>query len=291
MLAERGLDLTYETVRRWVTKVRYIIATISISRYGEIRHIIPAALASDSTDSQTGPAVIRCPFRGSQAEAELAVAITRAEFDAAGLRHAAARAKDADAARRMLALALVLDGRTRTEAAQTRGMDRQTLRDWVHRYNVEGLAGLSDRKAPGPTPRLSAGQCHRNRQHRPRSAMILAHELHLVCSPPVPAGRHPARGMALSALYVEPARVEEMLAERGLDLTYETVRRWVTKFGPLFARELRKRRQRPTGRWHLDEMASRSRASGTGYGGRWTMRARFSTSWCNHGATRGRLFG
>ncbi len=48
--------------------------------------------------------------------------------------------------------------------------------------------------------------------------------------------------------------VEEMLAERGLDLTYETVRRWVTKFGPLFARELRKRRQRPTGRWHADEM-------------------------------------
>ena len=48
--------------------------------------------------------------------------------------------------------------------------------------------------------------------------------------------------------------VEEMLAERGLDLTYETVRRWVTKFGPLFARELRKRRPRPTGRWHLDEM-------------------------------------
>jgi len=48
--------------------------------------------------------------------------------------------------------------------------------------------------------------------------------------------------------------VEEMLAERGLDVTYETVRRWVTKFGPLFARELRKRRQRPTGRWHLDEM-------------------------------------
>jgi len=45
--------------------------------------------------------------------------------------------------------------------------------------------------------------------------------------------------------------VEEMLAERGLDLTYETVRRCVTKFGPLFARELRKR---PTGRWHLDEM-------------------------------------
>ncbi len=48
--------------------------------------------------------------------------------------------------------------------------------------------------------------------------------------------------------------VEEMLAERGLDLTYETVRRWVTKFEPLFARELRKRRPRPTSRWHRDEM-------------------------------------
>src|SRR5215471_11225486 len=48
--------------------------------------------------------------------------------------------------------------------------------------------------------------------------------------------------------------VEDLLAERGLDISYETVRRWVTKFGPLFTRELRKRRPRPTGRWHLDEM-------------------------------------
>src|SRR6476620_11317037 len=49
--------------------------------------------------------------------------------------------------------------------------------------------------------------------------------------------------------------VEDLLAERGLDLSYETVRRWVLKFGPLFARELRRRRLRPTSRWHLDEMA------------------------------------
>lgn len=88
----------------------------------------------------------------------MAVAITWTEFDAVGLRHAAARAKDADAARRMLALALVLEGRTRIEEAQTCGMDRQTLRDWVHRYNDEGLAGLSDRKAPGPRSRLSPEQ-------------------------------------------------------------------------------------------------------------------------------------
>jgi putative transposase len=49
--------------------------------------------------------------------------------------------------------------------------------------------------------------------------------------------------------------VEDLLAERGLDISYETVRRWVLKFGPLFARELRHRRPRPTARWHLDEMA------------------------------------
>jgi transposase-like protein len=49
--------------------------------------------------------------------------------------------------------------------------------------------------------------------------------------------------------------VEDLLAERGLDISYETLRRWVLKFGPLFARELRRRRPRPTLRWHLDEVA------------------------------------
>jgi putative transposase len=48
--------------------------------------------------------------------------------------------------------------------------------------------------------------------------------------------------------------VEDLLAERGRDVSYETVRRWVLKFGPLFARELRRRRPRPTSRWHLDEI-------------------------------------
>jgi putative transposase len=87
-----------------------------------------------------------------------AVAITRDDLDAAGLRRAAARTREADAARRMLALALVLDGRSREDAAETCGMGRQTLRDWVHRYNAEGLAGLSDRPQPGPAPRLTAEQ-------------------------------------------------------------------------------------------------------------------------------------
>jgi putative transposase len=48
--------------------------------------------------------------------------------------------------------------------------------------------------------------------------------------------------------------VEELLAERGIETSYESVRRWVLKFGPMFARNLRRLRPRPTGRWHLDEM-------------------------------------
>jgi transposase len=88
----------------------------------------------------------------------MAVAITREGLSAADLRREAARSRDADAARRMLAIALVLDGRSREDAAEACGMDRQTLRDWVHRYNAEGLAGLANRRAPGPAPRLSAGQ-------------------------------------------------------------------------------------------------------------------------------------
>ena len=59
----------------------------------------------------------------------------------------------------MLALALVLEGQNRAEAARACGMDRQTLRDWVHRYNEAGLAGLGDRQGrTGPKRRLSPEQ-------------------------------------------------------------------------------------------------------------------------------------
>ncbi len=88
----------------------------------------------------------------------MAVAIVRMDLDAAALRRAAAGSRDAQAARRMLALALVLDGHTRADAAELCGMDRQTLRDWVHRYNDLGLPGLSDRVPPGSKPRLSPEQ-------------------------------------------------------------------------------------------------------------------------------------
>jgi transposase len=56
----------------------------------------------------------------------------------------------------MLALALVLEGRSRHEAASACGMDRQSLRDWVIRYNAAGLAGLSNKQAPGSVAKLSA---------------------------------------------------------------------------------------------------------------------------------------
>ena len=51
--------------------------------------------------------------------------------------------------------------------------------------------------------------------------------------------------------------VEELLAERGVEISYETVRRWVLKFGPVIARRLRRRRPQPSDRWHLDEMVVR----------------------------------
>src|SRR4051812_2866527 len=88
----------------------------------------------------------------------MTVAITRKEPGAVELRREAARCRDARAARRMLALALVLEGASREEAARAAGMDRQTLRDWVHRYNAEGLPGLHDRHRSGRKPRLTPEQ-------------------------------------------------------------------------------------------------------------------------------------
>ena len=58
--------------------------------------------------------------------------------------------------------------------------------------------------------------------------------------------------------------VEDLLAERGLDISYETVRRWVLKFGPLIARKLRQRRPRPSNRWHLARGTDFSRRDPTG---------------------------
>ena len=88
----------------------------------------------------------------------MAVGIVRDDLNAVGLRTAAAASRDGAAARRMLALALVVEGVDRTTAARTCGMDRQTLRDWVHRYNEAGIDGLESRKAPGAAPKLTKAQ-------------------------------------------------------------------------------------------------------------------------------------
>ena len=88
----------------------------------------------------------------------MTVAITRTEHAAADLRRLAEQSDGAAVARRRLALALVLNGHKRADAARLAGMDRQALRDWVHRDNADGVAGLADRHGGGAAPRLSAEQ-------------------------------------------------------------------------------------------------------------------------------------
>jgi len=92
-------------------------------------------------------------------EAIMAMAITRRDLSVGELRRGAAGTRDAKAARRMLAIAFVLEGQSRQDAAEICGMDRQTLRDWVHHYNADGLAGLVNRaRRNGPRPHLSPEQ-------------------------------------------------------------------------------------------------------------------------------------
>ena len=74
------------------------------------------------------------------------------------LRTMARRETNGRVASRMLAIANALDGLSRADAARAAGMDRQTLRDWVVRYNDEGLSGLHDRAKGHPPPRLTEGE-------------------------------------------------------------------------------------------------------------------------------------
>ena len=90
-------------------------------------------------------------------EARMTVAV-QTDLTAVEVRERARSAATPDQARRLLAIALVLEGANREDAARSTGMDRQTLRDWVHRFNTAGPAGLVDRKAPGRQRRLSQEQ-------------------------------------------------------------------------------------------------------------------------------------
>ena len=90
----------------------------------------------------------------------------RADFDAEALRAAAKRSKDGPQARRLLTLAAIYEGATRTEAAKIGGVTLQIVCDWVLKFNALGPEGLIDRKAPGQPPRL-------NDKHRMALAAII----------------------------------------------------------------------------------------------------------------------
>ena len=79
----------------------------------------------------------------------------RADFDAQMVRAAAKRSKDGAQARRLLALATIYEGATRTEAAKIGGVTLQIVRDWALKFNALGPDGLIDRKPPGQAPRLN----------------------------------------------------------------------------------------------------------------------------------------
>jgi transposase len=80
----------------------------------------------------------------------------REDYSAEELRGLARRLKDVNQSRRLLSLAGVLDGMDRGAAARIGGMERQRLRDWVHRFNALGLEGLLDKWTEGPKPWLLA---------------------------------------------------------------------------------------------------------------------------------------
>lgn len=88
----------------------------------------------------------------------MTITITRTEDSADDLRRAARSSRNVAQARRLLAIALVLEGHSRTAAATAAGMDRQSLRDWVHRFNAEGPSGLVDKPRSGRPPRMTAPQ-------------------------------------------------------------------------------------------------------------------------------------
>jgi transposase len=80
----------------------------------------------------------------------------RTDYTAGEVRRFAKQAKDVAQARRLLAIAAVLEGASRADAAKIGGMDRQTLRDWVHRFNDQGADGLINTSSPGAPPKLNA---------------------------------------------------------------------------------------------------------------------------------------
>ena len=92
----------------------------------------------------------------------------RGDFDGPGLRRLAKATKDAGQSRRLVALAEIYDGGARSDAARMSGVGLQVIRDWVLRFNADGLEGLIDRKATGPGAqaqrRATPGTCTGGRE-------------------------------------------------------------------------------------------------------------------------------
>jgi transposase len=111
-------------------------------------------------DFRIGETSIPCQLRELAGGWEMgkAIAITRLDRSAGELRELAVRTEDGDVVRRLLGMALLLDGWSRGEAASAVGIDRQTLCDWAHRYNAGGVAGLATAARSGRPPALSAAQ-------------------------------------------------------------------------------------------------------------------------------------
>ena len=138
------------------------------------------------------------------------IEITLMDFTATDLRAWAARIGDGAMVRRLLALALLLEGHSRAEAARLNGMTRQTLRDWVRRFNAEGVPGLRCRTSPGRSPVLSEA----------RMAELKA----LVIEGPDPERHGVARRRCIDLC-------QEIAARWSVTVCEQTVGRWLRQFG------------------------------------------------------------
>ncbi len=140
----------------------------------------------------------------------MAIAITRMQYSAAELRDLAVKSRDTAQSRRLLAIAMVLDGSSREDAARQAGMDRQTLRDWVHRYNDLGADGLVSRRAPGRARKLTAEQMQEFRA--------------LAVAGPDPAVHHVARWRCVDLR-------DEVAHRFGVTVQERAIGKWLRKLG------------------------------------------------------------
>src|SRR6476660_1275623 len=138
------------------------------------------------------------------------IELTRLEHSASDLRGLAARTSEGGWVRRLLAIALLLDGHSREAAAVANGMTRQTLRDWVHRFNADGVTGLRSRTSPGRPPAL-------NETRREELKVI-------VLAGPDPERHRVVRGRRIDLC-------EEIAARWSVTVCEQTMGKWLRQLG------------------------------------------------------------